>query len=327
MKYKIINKYNKLGDLFVMDNSKKLDKLIGETTTPCQVSSDADTRSEWLSELFGREIIMNNVVNNVNDELFKIQIFSDLHVELNNTNFLKKIIPKAPYVALLGDIGYPNKKGYRNTIEFFSKLYKKVFIIADNHEYYKQIYNDVNNQILKICEQFDNVIFMNRTSYDIDDFKILGCTLWSYIPNENSNIVSKYLNDYNLIHYLENDKIYKFNVDFQNSLHKTDIEWLISEVNNSDKPLIILTHHAPSFKNTSSKRYEGLPTNCAFATDLEYLFNDKIKLWGYGHTHYCNKQNINGTLLVSNQYGYASACEHINFSYDSAYELNKKNEK
>jgi predicted phosphodiesterase len=255
--------------------------------------------------------------------MFKIQIFSDLHTELlSNIKHLHNIKSLAPNVALLGDIGNPYKKIYKETLQLFSNKFENVYVIAGNHEFYKNIYQNTLDQIHKTCEQFNNVKFLNKTVIDIDNFKIIGCTLWSNIPDKHRDEMSVIVNDYHQISYLYHNAKYKFDVDFQNDLHKSELKWLEGEVEKSEKNIIVLTHHAPTYKNTCDAKYIGKSSNCVFMNNLDYLFSDKMKLWCYGHTHYCNVQTINGTLLASNQYGYRD--EKLNFKFDEVYEINSQ---
>lgn len=243
----------------------------------------------------------------------KIQIFSDLHVEhLTNINFLHKINVTAPYCALLGDIGNPYKKNYLNTLKFFSENFKRVFVLTGNHEYYQNIYCKTNEKINELIKDIPNVEFLNRTVIKLEDYIVLGCTLWSKIDLEHVRIISDTCNDYHQIHYMENEKIYRFNIGMQNLLHSKDVNWLNEQIAKySEEKVIILTHHAPSYKNTWDSKYDGKPTNSVFASHLEYMFKDNVKLWCYGHTHYCNDQMINGIRLFSNQYGYRN--ENLKF--------------
>lgn len=79
-------------------------------------------------------------------------VFSDIHLEFCNHYSMKKHINiKNRYdydyhdekdeinLILAGDIGYPERKEYKNFIKSCSSLYDNVFIIAGNHEFYKKI--------------------------------------------------------------------------------------------------------------------------------------------------------------------------------------------
>ncbi|ETO03734.1 hypothetical protein RFI_33668, partial [Reticulomyxa filosa] len=66
------------------------------------------------------------------EELIKnsIQILSDIHLECDNVyESMPKIHPKAPIVALLGNIGYPQDKVYVQFMEELSKNFQHVLVL------------------------------------------------------------------------------------------------------------------------------------------------------------------------------------------------------
>lgn len=67
--------------------------------------------------------------------------------------------------------------------------------------------------------------------------------------------------------------------------------------------IIILTHHAPSYKMIQQK-YPTDSTFNAYASDMEYLFKPPVVCWISGHTHECNTIDINGIPCLSNCFGY-----------------------
>jgi len=92
--------------------------------------------------------------------LFKFQLLSDIHLEFPSA--LEHFPPfpvLAPYLFLVGDIGYPSKESYAKFLFAQSERYKGVFILAGNHEYYKTIYQQAKRDIIKICEQKKKSIF------------------------------------------------------------------------------------------------------------------------------------------------------------------------
>ena len=92
-----------------------------------------------------------------------------------------------------------------------------------------------------------------------------------------------------------------------NEMHDADVIWLAAEkalAEADGKRLLVVTHHAPYTQGTSHPSHTG-PLNCAFATDLSHMFGRPIVAWVHGHTHFSSSQTVGGTLLVSNQRGYA----------------------
>jgi hypothetical protein len=64
----------------------------------------------------------------------EIQIVSDLHLENPSAYDFFDIIPEAPYLALLGDIGLFKHDGFFSFIEAQLRKFKIVFLLLGNHE-------------------------------------------------------------------------------------------------------------------------------------------------------------------------------------------------
>ena len=228
-----------------------------------------------------------------------LQILSDVHLEFDRDGFDFPI--KAPYLALLGDIGDPSTETYRNFLLKQSKRYEKVFVIAGNHENYYQTPAEANRLIADICKTIpDKLIHLDKTRFDLtDNIVILGCTLWSNVFRHQKLAAERSVADYSLIR--------DWTVDKTNEAHSDHVQWLsyaIAEAEKDGKLVIVLTHHAPTFKGTSAPKYENSLITSVFATDLEYMFKSPIVVWSYGHTHYSNDVLINNVRICSNQLGY-----------------------
>ena len=90
-------------------------------------------------------------------------------------------------------------------------------------------------------------------------------------------------------------------------LYYNNTLWLKNNLIN-DKPKIILTHYLPSYQFTKKyKRY--LKVQSIFASDLEYIINDPIKLWIFGHTHDKFIKYINNVPCTVNALGYKKNVE------------------
>eukprot|EP01126_Amoeba_proteus_P023940 TRINITY_DN2405_c0_g3_i2.p1 TRINITY_DN2405_c0_g3~~TRINITY_DN2405_c0_g3_i2.p1 ORF type:complete len:536 (-),score=95.94 TRINITY_DN2405_c0_g3_i2:362-1819(-) len=99
--------------------------------------------------------------------------------------------------------------------------------------------------------------------------------------------------------------------------HERDRKFIEKEITKSqaiNQPVVVLTHHAPTFQNSSAPQFEGSPTNEAFATNLHSLMGGVVKYWAFGHTHWSSCQLISDTFVLSNQFGYL-----FNFSSNTRY--------
>jgi len=244
---------------------------------------------------------------------FSLQIISDIHVEfprVRETLPAEALNTHAPYLALLGDIGYPGTDKYRDLLLDVAGKFKKVFVLAGNHEFYKVPYYKGKQFIQEVCNERDNLIFMDKTSLLVDGVRILGTTLWSDIIPEHANSISRSINDYHMIYVEEapgSTKMKKLTTDQSQQWFNEEKQWLqeqIAEARKNGEKVLVLTHHAPSRRGTSAPEFDGSENNSAFASDLEVMMGDPIKVWCFGHTHFSSDQVINGTRVVSNQVGY-----------------------
>jgi predicted phosphodiesterase len=73
---------------------------------------------------------------------------------------------------------------------------------------------------------------------------------------------------------------------------------------NTEKPLVVITHHMPSFK-LIDKEYEKFASlNTGFATELDHMIRYPVSYWVFGHTHKPNNTTIDGVQLLCNPHGY-----------------------
>jgi len=244
------------------------------------------------------------------------QLASDIHLEFSGTyEILPKIPVLASALALLGDIGYPNKKIYKQFLLEQASRFEHVLVIAGNHEYYNQENVDKANQDIEdICSEKDNLHFLNKSSVEIGNIVFLGCTLWPRIPEEYLQAVSYMCNDYRAIKLAPTDEDEEgqkktLTPTITNEWHAEHVQWIADEVERikqeqPDKKVVVLTHHAPSKYECTYPSSRGEIGEEIEYDNLEYLLGDPIIAWGFGHTHWSSDFIINGTRVVSNQSGY-----------------------
>lgn len=249
--------------------------------------------------------------------VFQIQYVSDLHLEHHDKGnegylipsmFLK---PSAPYLALCGDIGNPDLMAYEAFLQWCSRSYKLVFLIAGNHEYYNYrspTKTDIptrKEKIRNLTSKFKNVFFLDCSTHYLAEhnLRILGCTLWSDVGISNDEKISTWMNDPKEI-LLEKDT--PFLPQSMRQLHFQEKEWLENQIHSAEgrgETLLVLTHHLPSYKLIAG-RYEGHPLNMCFASDCETLMRPPVKAWICGHSHTGVELVQNGVKCVMNPYGY-----------------------
>ncbi|KAK1770116.1 Metallo-dependent phosphatase-like protein [Phialemonium atrogriseum] len=249
-----------------------------------------------------------------------VQILSDLHLEAPKAYDIFDIVPKAPYLALLGDIGNiaPHKDDCLAFLTRQLNQFRAVLFVPGNHEAYSSSWPQAL-EILRAFEQtarrdasLGEFVLLDRAVFRLPGHKnivILGCSLFSYIPPESHMAVSVGLNDF----YQTRD----WDVGAHNEAHGRDVAWLntqVADLEQSDAEIMIFSHWSPSKDARAIEpRHAESPITSAFATDLSgqaCFKSDKIKVWAFGHTHYnCDfeveRENGAGPLrLLANQRGY-----------------------
>lgn len=252
-------------------------------------------------------------------ESFSIQIASDIHLEYykDDQDLPKIIVPKSPYLALLGDIGLVTRKNYKAFLIEMSKHFKKVFIITGNHEYYNSSELEVDNILNDICKEYDNLFYLKNKTIIIDKYKIIGSTLWTHVDQYHENIIEGAMNDYHQIK--QNDSKDKIKVKNTNEWNKKCIEFIEKEIKEKeDKKCIVLTHHAPIEISCMNPTLFDSPIVQGICNDLSYLMNENVPLWLFGHTHWMCDIEINGTRVNTNARGYK---KEVGKCYDPSYVL------
>ena len=237
------------------------------------------------------------------------QVLSDLHLEVNQQYPSFEIPVCANSLILPGDVG--RLADYDKYSEFLQKQTEQ--FETGNHEFFKKSFTTGLEEAKQLEQEPSlngRLILLYQRRYDIPDshVTILGCTLWSKIPNEARDIVRSKIQDFR--------QIQDWTVDDHNAAHDADHVWLLREIQpiceenqklgKRDQPRIILvvTHHAPSLRKTSSPQHENNPGSCAFGTDLLSHTAVGVKVWVFGHTHYTTEFVYRGTNVVSNQREY-----------------------
>ena len=126
------------------------------------------------------------------------QAVSDLHLEIGQQYeaYSATIPRRAPYLVLAGNIG--RLMDHQNYLAFLLTLtldFDLVFLVLGNHEFYGLSYEDGiarAKQLVAESALNEKVVLLNTTRYDIEisDVTLLGCTLWSGVPEQARQIVN-----------------------------------------------------------------------------------------------------------------------------------------
>ncbi|KAL4914356.1 Metallo-dependent phosphatase-like protein, partial [Aspergillus aurantiobrunneus] len=223
---------------------------------------------------------------------------------------------RADHLILAGDIGrLADYDKYRDFLQKQTDTFKIVFLVLGNHEFYNI---SVSNGLQR-ARQLEHepclsgrLVALHRGRFDIPSscVTVLGCTLWSHVPDDSRDIVRSKIQD---VH-----KIHDWTVDDHTAAHEEDLTWLLGEIesiqeeNNATckqaekRVILVVTHHTPSLTGASSPQHENNPWKYAFGTDvLERMPKlAGVRAWVFGHTHYTTEFKRRGIRVVSDQPGY-----------------------
>jgi len=235
----------------------------------------------------------------------RVQYISDIHLEFFHVEKVKSIgrniHPVCDILVLAGDIGIPSHTNnhYRIFLEIIATKFKKIFIIAGNHEYYSMISRtSIKNAIQENCANFCNITFLDKNWVDYDGYRWIGTTLWTKV-DENPR---KTINDMNYI--------CEFKPSDYNKEHESCCHFLETALVESSIPCVIITHHLPLTELIHPKFLvdaDAWDLNQWFAARLDAMVEQhctKIKAWFYGHTHEPGFQIKHGVQFACNPIGY-----------------------
>ncbi|KAK4103822.1 hypothetical protein N658DRAFT_493284 [Parathielavia hyrcaniae] len=248
-----------------------------------------------------------------------VQILSDLHLEAPKGYDIFKIVPKAPHLAFLGDIGTvaAHKEDFLNFLTRQLHRFRTVLFVPGNHEAYHSNWPetlDILRAFQKDARQNPSLgefVLLDRGVFRVpnSNLVVLGCSLFSHVPPESHMAVSLGLNDF--------FRTKEWDVDAHNEAHRRDLAWLnaqVADLEASDVKIAIFSHWSPTLDARAIEpRHAGSRISSAFSTDLsnEKCFRSgKVKLWAFGHTHYnCDfvveRGDGAGPLrIMTNQRGY-----------------------
>ena len=238
----------------------------------------------------------------------RVQVLSDLHLEVGQQYSMFDFPASAPFLLLAGDIGrLIDYDAYRGFLEAQVARYKTVFLVLGNHEFYGLDYQSGLDAARRLAEEpslADRLVLLHRARWDDPDsaLTVLGCTLWSAIQEDAYGIVEAKIKDYqNIDHWTARQ---------HSAIHAEEAAWLREQVGQVQaatpkRRLLIATHHAPCIEGTSRPEHGSSPWTSAFATDLvDHGGWEGVKTWVFGHTHYSAQFVRRGIRLVSNQRGY-----------------------
>jgi len=251
-----------------------------------------------------------------------VHLVSDLHLE-----FGYQELPGGDVLILAGDIcEYRTLKNefhktkvidrvpgaFKSYDFFYSECakYKKVFYVMGNHEHYHHRFDKTYNDLKAILPE--NVTLLENEVVEYEGVVFLGATLWTDLNRGDpitAYTIKGFMNDYKVIQnfYPAQNAYYKLIPEHTVEVHRKTKQYFktILEMNR-DKPVVVITHMAPSFMSVNKKYAHETTTNGGYASELSefILDHENIKVWVHGHMHDPVDYKIGDTRVLANPRGY-----------------------
>ena len=286
----------------------------------------------------------------------KIAVCSDIHLEfgdiyLKNTDNADVLILGGD-IMVAADIGKPDPHNflegaksnrYKDFISRCRMDFPHVVFIMGNHEHYHGDFELTANRLRTMCEEFDNVHFLDKEAVRIQDITFVGGTLWTDMNNEDQSTltsIAHMMNDFRCVQngtkkrrvplykkddsgqyvvneqtggYIEegfkfNDEPARFTPGNAVEDHRAFLKFLQQQLDDSsaEDKFVVCGHHAPSKASTHPRYKDEELMNGGYSSNLDnfILDNPQIKLWTHGHTHEDFDYRIGSTRVVCNPRGY-----------------------
>jgi Icc-related predicted phosphoesterase len=241
----------------------------------------------------------------------KFGLISDLHLDF-------KDVPDSMFswrgdvLVLAGDIAEDDY--YKNHLEpFFDKISKMantVVLIRGNHESYNSEIDESGDHIERFIQQWNNIVFLEDSSLTNLPVDIWGSTFWTDFGKRPDVVfgAEAVMNDYRKIRVARYDyrslrgtDVLKYHEDSKASLTK-----FLNSREDSSKPVVVVTHHAPSSLSIHPKYMDDNEMNMLYYSDQSEVMLDhpEIKAWCHGHVHSSFDYQIGETRVLCNPRGY-----------------------
>lgn len=268
----------------------------------------------------------------------RIHLVSDLHLDISK--YLE--LPGGEVLIIAGDACEAKSlnaefhstrpmnriPGSLPCLDFFDiecRKYQKVFYVLGNHEHYRGKYWKTIEEIKSVVP--NNVTILENQYEEYRGAVFVGATLWTDMNKADPitlSTIKNQMNDYRLI-TVHQDNVYRKLSPFDTvQMHidsKRFIEKTVQEF--KDKPVVVITHMAPTFMGVAERFRGETLTNGAYCSDLSDLIldNENIKFWVHGHQHDPVDYAVGSTRVLSNPRGYLPWEEGNGFDSNFSFEV------
>jgi hypothetical protein len=192
---------------------------------------------------------------------FVAQFVSGAGAALSAATFKKA--PAARNLIIAGNCGVENSHTIPDSLRYAADTYEHVFVVPGRED----LKHDWQEQgricpripamtafLRNTCKVYPNIHVLCRDTFDLPDVRILGATMWPYIPAQYAAQYTAYVDR---LHSSGSSSSSGSSgsspvetADHCNRLHSGDVTWLLAELLRAAqdrKPAIVVSHFAPSF--------------------------------------------------------------------------------
>jgi Icc-related predicted phosphoesterase len=285
----------------------------------------------------------------------KFAVCSDIHLEFGDIDLKNEdgadVLVLGGDIMVASDLGTPDPHNimeggrshrFREFIRRCSREFPHVVYIMGNHEHYHGDFGTSATKLRAMCDEFENVYFLDKQSVTLGDVIIFGGTLWTDMNKEDpmtllhikgmmndfrcvtdsgspiSRKVPIYKKDESGAYVYENGSMIQEGWKFKTHAGMFTPERAVQdhrefltaleEVTDfyPDKKIVVCGHHAPSKQSTHPRYKEEVLMNGGYSSDLTgFIYeHQNIVLWTHGHTHEDFDYNVGNCRVVCNPRGY-----------------------
>jgi len=231
---------------------------------------------------------------------FTLFVTSDLHLEISSFKdrfhtarepTWKRVfdeMPPADVCVLAGDIGEVHEPYMIHFLKACAQKYDLVLLVPGNHDFWA-----ASDEEMRGVASDLGIVYLNGQSVTYRGVRFIGTTLWTELGDDDRAAACE-INDFRHIR--------DFNFEEWQLRHQKARAFLASELKKSvDLPTVVITHHAPSTKCIPPK-FQNDASNSFYASNLHAWMTGPFApdMWICGHTHHPIREQIGGTLLMSN---------------------------
>jgi hypothetical protein len=249
---------------------------------------------------------------------------SDLHLDISNQN---PVLPGGDILILAGDTCEArfHRKTFLNSVDpdhFISRInrfvidecskkYEHVIMIAGNHESYNSTIDAAHWAM--VDETPDNFHILENGKFEVGGIMFLGATLWTDCNRQDPLTLrglSTMLNDFSVIYTVIDKKYSRLTPQDTVLRHLNSLKYfrrVLAHPANSSKPVIMITHHAPSALSVPDQLVEQVVMSGGYYSRLDDFILDhpQIKYWIHGHIHTATSYMVGDyTRVLANPRGY-----------------------